>query len=182
MADANAPGGSGARRAPYHVLFLCTGNSARSVLAESLLRGSGGARFVAHSAGSRPAGAVNPFAIELLRARGLPVDGLRSKRWDEFARPGAPALDFVITVCANAAGEACPVWPGRPANAHWGVDDPAAIAGDDARKRRAFIDALERLAASIRGLVALDDETLCGPSASARLRALAPAIEPGDGR
>lgn len=181
MADANAPG-RGAHRAPYHVLFLCTGNSARSVLAESLLRGLGGARFVAHSAGSRPVGVVNPFAIELLRARGLPVDGLRSKSWDEFARPGAPELDFVITVCGNAAGEACPVWPGRPANAHWGVSDPAGVAGDDARKRRAFADAYERLAASIRGLVALDDATLSAPAAGARLRELAPAAERSDER
>jgi len=132
---------------PYNVLFLCTGNSARSILAESVLNHRGGGRFRAWSAGSHPAGRVNPHAIALLRQLGLPTDDLRSKSWDEFAAPSAPPLDFVFTVCDNAAGEVCPVWPGQPVTAHWGLPDPAAVEGSDDDTTKAFRDtyvALER--------------------------------------
>ncbi|HAJ46039.1 MAG TPA: ArsR family transcriptional regulator, partial [Alphaproteobacteria bacterium] len=112
---------------PMHVLFLCTGNSARSILAEAILRQDGAGRFVAHSAGSRPAGRVNPGALKILTARGYPVTGFTSKSWDSFTGADAPSLDIIITVCDNAKGETCPIWPGRPATAHWGVEDPAAF-------------------------------------------------------
>ena len=130
---------------PFNVLFLCTGNSARSILAEVMMNAMGAPRFRAYSAGSHPAGRVNPFAIELLRKNRLPVDGLRSKNWDEFAKPGVPQLDFVFTVCDNAAGEVCPMWPGQPITAHWGVEDPAAVEGSDEDKRKAFFHAYNRL-------------------------------------
>jgi arsenate reductase len=123
---------------PYNVLFLCTGNSARSIMAEALLDGLGGGRFKGHSAGSFPKGQAHPLAAALLKEQGLFKDGLRSKPWDEFARPGAPVMDFVFTVCDQAAGEVCPVWPGRPATAHWGIPDPAAADGSEAERMLAF--------------------------------------------
>jgi arsenate reductase (thioredoxin) len=126
---------------PLSVLFLCTGNSARSILAEVMMNAMGAPRFRAYSAGSHPRGAVSPFAIELLKKNRLPAEGLRSKGWKEFSAPGAPELDFVFTVCDDAAGEVCPVWPGQPITAHWGVADPAAVEGDDETKRRAFFKA-----------------------------------------
>lgn len=129
----------------YNVLFLCTGNSARSILAEAILNQIGKGRFRAYSAGSHPAGKVNPYVLEMLAAQNLPVAELRSKSWDEFAAPGAPALDFVFTVCDNAAGEVCPVWPGQPVSAHWGIEDPAAVKGDDAARRHAVHTALQLL-------------------------------------
>ena len=130
---------------PKHVLFLCTGNSARSILGEVILNALAKGRFIAHSAGSRPTGRVNPYALDLLQTNRFRTDGLRSKNWDEFAAPGAPPLDFVFTVCDNAAGEVCPVWPGQPVTAHWGVEDPAAVEGSDGDKRKAFVRALTTL-------------------------------------
>lgn len=133
----------------YRVLFLCTGNSARSILAEAYLNAAGKGRCVAYSAGSHPAGMVNPLALELLQQNRIPTEGLRSKSWDEFARAGAPRMDFVFTVCDNAAGEACPLWPDQPMTAHWGIDDPARGGGTDAEKRMAFAKAFAELSARI---------------------------------
>jgi arsenate reductase (thioredoxin) len=129
----------------FNVLFLCTGNSARSVMAEALLRKLGAGRFNAFSAGSHPKGAVNPFALRVLGSYGFPTEGYRSKSWDEFAVPGAPVMDFVFTVCDSAAGEACPVWPGQPMTAHWGIEDPAAVEGSDIEKEKAFVTAFKYL-------------------------------------
>lgn len=144
----------------YNVLFLCTGNTARSILAESALRHEGRGRFDAYSAGSQPKGVVNPYALEFLRANRFPVEGLRSKSWDEFAQPGAPRMDFVITVCDNAAGEACPVWPGQPVTAHWGVPDPAAVEGPDEEIRKAFASAAHALIHRIRIFTSLPFDKL----------------------
>ena len=144
----------------YNVLFLCTGNSARSILAEALLNHLGKGLFHAYSAGSHPAGAVNPFAIELLQKSKLPVADLRSKSWDEFATPGAPEFDFVFTVCDNAAGEACPAWPGQPTTAHWGIEDPASAEGDNADKHRAFSQAYTQLNRRISIFISLPVEKL----------------------
>ena len=140
--------------APRNVLFLCTGNSARSILAEAILNHVGAGKFQAYSAGSKPAGKVNPFALELLEEKRIATGGFRSKSWDEFAAPGAPRMDFIFTVCDNAAGEVCPVWPGKPATAHWGVDDPAAATGSDQDKRKAFQRAFSELSARIDRLLA----------------------------
>ena len=144
----------------YNVLFLCTGNSARSILAEALIGHWGKGRFKGHSAGSFPKGEVHPMALDLLENLQLPTRGLRSKSWNEFARPGAPVMDFVFTVCDQAAGEACPVWPGSPVTAHWGVPDPAAVQGTEAEQRRAFREAYVTLENRIKLLVALPIEKL----------------------
>lgn len=144
----------------YNVLFLCTGNSARSILGEALLNHLGKGQFHAYSAGSHPVGAVNPLAVELLLKSRLPVENLRSKSWDEFSLPGAPQFDFVFTVCDNAAGEVCPAWPGQPMTAHWGIDDPAAATGSDADKRKAFAVALAQLNRRISLFISLPVEKL----------------------
>jgi arsenate reductase (thioredoxin) len=140
---------------PYTVLFLCTGNSARSIMAESLIHHWGSGKFRGFSAGSFPKGAVHPIALELLAQLRLPVQGLRSKSWNELAIPGAPPLDFVFTVCSNAAGEVCPVWPGQPMTAHWGVADPAAVEGTDSQKWLAFRTTLTALENRIKAFVSL---------------------------
>ncbi len=165
---------------PFNVLFLCTGNSARSIIAEAVLRQTGGARFRAFSAGSHPAGRVNPFALEFLRAGHLPTDGLHSKSWDEFAAPGSPALDFVFTVCDNAAGEACPVWPGQPMTAHWGVPDPATVEGSDDVKRKAFAETGRILTNRIRLFASLPLAKLDRLSLAKRLADIGRASSSGN--
>ena len=139
----------------YNVLFVCTHNSARSIMAEGLLNSMGGGRFKAFSAGSQPGGSVNPFALKTLTTLRIPTDGYRSKDWAEFAKPDAPELDFVFTVCDNAAGEVCPVWPGQPMTAHWGVADPAAFEGTDAQKAKVFWDTAVILKRRIELMLAL---------------------------
>jgi len=136
-----------------NVLFLCTGNSARSILAESILNHLGKGHFRGYSAGSHPKGEVHPLAIGLLKSFGMPVDGLRSKSWDEFSRPGAPEMDLVVTVCDNAAGEPCPLWNGNPGRAHWGIPDPAAVEGDESTRKDAFRAAFRQLERHIRSFV-----------------------------
>ena len=153
----------------YNVLFLCTGNSARSILAEVFLNQEGKGRFRAFSAGSFPKGAVNPCALALLGQLGYPTEGLRSKSWDEFAVAGAPQMDFVFTVCDQAAGEVCPVWPGQPMTAHWGIPDPAAVQGSDAEKMQAFREALRMLANRIGVFTALPFDKLDRLKLKARL-------------
>lgn len=137
----------------YNVLFLCTGNSARSILAESMLNHDGAGRFRAYSAGSFPKGEVHPMALEVLQSLGFPHEGYRSKSWDEFAKPGAPQFDFIFTVCDNAAGETCPIWPGHPMTAHWGIEDPASVEGEG--QREAFVQALRYLRRRIELFLAL---------------------------
>lgn len=154
----------------FNVLFLCTGNTARSVLAEGILRKDGAGRFNAFSAGSQPKGVVNPFALKTLAAYGYPADGYRSKSWDEFAGPGAPKMDFVFTVCDSAAGEACPVWPGQPMTAHWGIEDPAAVEGTDIDKERAFNEAFRFMRNRIAAFAALPLKSLDEMSLQNRLR------------
>ena len=157
---------------PFHVLVLCTGNSARSIMGEALFNLLGAGRFRAYSAGSHPTGRVNTFAIEQVRALGYPVDELRSKSWDEFARPGAPEMDFVITVCDNAAGEVCPVWPGHPISAHWGFPDPASVTGSEDEKRAAFTRTLHQIRNRVQLFLALPIEALDQMALEAKVRAI----------
>lgn len=164
------PAGSGQRgmSGDCNVLFLCTGNSARSIMAEALLNREGAGRVRAFSAGSFPKGAAHPMALEVLREHGLSTEGLRSKSWDEFAGPDAAPIDCVITVCDNAAGEVCPIWPGRPMTAHWGIEDPAAVEGPG--QRQAFATALQRLQSRISALLALPIERADTADVQNRLR------------
>jgi len=164
----------------FNVLFLCTGNSARSILAEAILNDLGKGRFRAYSAGSHPAGRVNPFALELLRSRGLPVEDLRSKSWDEFSGRAAPTLDFVFTVCDNAAGEVCPFWPGRPMTAHWGIADPAAVQGTEEQKRKAFLQAYIQLNTRIGQFLSLPMSRIDKLPLQAKLDEIGKLREKGD--
>jgi protein-tyrosine-phosphatase len=157
-------------RQPLSVLFLCTGNSARSILAEAYLNARGNGRFRAYSAGSHPNGKINPFALELLGKHRIDSGGLRSKSWDEFAVPGAPQLHFVFTVCDNAAGEACPLWPGQPITAHWGVADPAAVQGSEEDKRKAFLKAFTELSTRINLMLALPMDKLDRQALTGKLK------------
>ena len=160
-----------------NVLFLCTGNSARSIMAEAILARNGAGHFRAFSAGSMPKGEVHPLALQVLASYEYPTDGLRSKSWSEFAVEGAPVMDFVFTVCDNAAGEVCPIWPGQPMTAHWGIDDPAAVTGTDLERERAFVTAFRHLRNRITAFTALPLASLDRLSLTARLR----AIGAGDG-
>jgi arsenate reductase (thioredoxin) len=157
---------------PYNVLFLCTGNSARSVLGEVLLNEHGAGRFRAYSAGSHPKGQVHPMTLKVLADGGYPTEGLRSKSWDEFAVEGAPVMDFVFTVCDGAAGEACPLWPGHPMTAHWGIEDPAATPGPEFRQRQAFEDALGYMRNRIDAFINLPIATLDRMTLTRRLGAI----------
>ena len=158
-----------------NVLFLCTGNSARSILAEAYLNSAGKGRFVGYSAGSKPGGTVNPFALELLQEKAIDTSRARSKSWDEFAKPDAPKMDLVFTVCDNAAAEECPFWPGHPVSAHWGVPDPAAVQGSDEEKRRAFLAAFNQLSARIDFLLGLAQDEFDRPTLKKRLEDIAKA-------
>ena len=157
---------------PFNVLFLCTGNSARSIMAESLLNQSGRGRFVGYSAGSFPKGEVHPLALELLSDMKVPTAGLRSKSWDEFTAPAAPVMDFVFTVCDNAAGEVCPVWPGQPMTAHWGIADPAAVQGSGREQRAAFRTALSELDSRLKIFTSLPIQSLDRIKLQERLEAI----------
>ena len=159
----------------YQVLFLCTGNSARSILAEGLMNHVSGGRFQAYSAGSHPAGAVNRLALQTLQSLHIPIDGFRSKSWDEFAAEGSPELDFVFTVCDNAAGEVCPHWPGQPVTAHWGVQDPSGLEGDETIKLRAFMDTAVTLKRRIELMLALPLQSLDRMALQRELQALGKA-------
>ena len=154
----------------FNVLFLCTGNSARSIMAEGILRKEEAGRFNGFSAGSHPKGAVNPLAIKVLDSFNYPTGGLRSKSWDEFAAPGAPKMDFVFTVCDTAAGEACPIWPGQPMTAHWGIEDPAAVEGADIQKEAAFVTAFKYLRNRITVFAALPMRSMGAMALRAKLR------------
>jgi arsenate reductase (thioredoxin) len=160
----------------FNVLFICSGNSARSLLAEALMNHLGGGRLRAFSAGSQPNGRVNPLALATLRQLRIPTDGFRSKSWDEFAQPGAPALDFAFTVCDNAAGEVCPFWPGQPMTAHWGLPDPAAVEGTDEHKATAFMATAIALKRRIELMLALPLDTLVGPSLQRELDNIGKAV------
>lgn len=160
------------RDAPLHVLFLCTGNSARSILAESLLNQRGEGRFVGHSAGSHPKGAIHPLALELLRNMKVPTERLRSKSWEEFAAPGAPPVDFIFTVCDSAAGETCPIWPGQPMTAHWGIADPATVQGSPQERRAAFRKAFSELDSRIKIFTSLPIRALERTRLQERLNAI----------
>lgn len=165
----------------YSVLFLCTGNTARSIMAEGILRQEGEGRFNAYSAGSHPKGVVNPFALKTLDSFGYPTDGFRSKSWDEYAEPGAPVMDFVFTVCDTAAGEACPIWPGKPMTAHWSVEDPAAVVGTDVQKEAAFVTAFRYLRNRIQVFTALPLGSLDKMTTRAKLAEIG-AMEGSTGR
>lgn len=154
----------------YNILVLCTGNSARSILGEALFNTMGAGRFKAYSAGSHPAGKVNPFAAELVEGLGYPLENLRSKSWDEFARPDSPAMDFIVTVCDKAAGEMCPLWPGQPVTAHWGFPDPAAVEGSDEVKREAFRQTLRQIRNRVQLFISLPLETLDRMAIENRMR------------
>lgn len=156
----------------YNVLFLCTGNSARSVMGEALLNHVGNGRFRAFSAGSTPKGAIHPMTLKVLSEAGISTEGLRSKAWDELAGPDAPRMDFVFTVCDNAAGETCPIWPGQPMTAHWGIEDPAAVAGPDFKQRQAFEDALRFMRNRIAAFVNLPLESIDRMALGSRLRGI----------
>jgi len=170
----------GQERKPYNVLFLCTGNSARSVMAEVILNRAGQGKFRAFSAGSQPKGQIHPYTLDLLRKLNYDVSGLRSKSWKEFSGPDAPELDFVFTVCDDAARETCPVWPGQPMTAHWGIPDPAAAAGNEAEVRLAFADALRMLTNRINIFVSLPLRSLDELSLHNQLRAIGRMKDAGD--
>lgn len=162
-----------------NVLFLCTGNSARSILAEAYLNSAGKGRFIGNSAGSEPGGTVNPFALELLQKKGIDISRARSKSWDEFAKPDAPKMDLVITVCDNAAAEPCPHWQGQPIAAHWGVADPAAVQGSDEDKRKTFLNAFKELSTRINLMLSLPLEKLDRLTLSARLKEIGQSAHTG---
>lgn len=166
------PASRSAEHPPFNVLFLCTGNSARSILAEAILNEVGKGLFRAYSAGSFPKGEVHPLALELLKKSGHPVDGLRSKSWDEFSVPDAPQMDFIFTVCDNAANEVCPVWPGHPMTAHWGLPDPAAVEGSETERRLAFAETYRMLGNRIRIFTSLPIRALDELSLHTRLKAI----------